>query len=61
VTTPLPSPCRNVCRLGGDGLCDGCGRTVNEIARWIRMSAEERRTVMARVADWRVRPVGREA
>ncbi len=23
---PVASPCRGTCRLGPDGLCDGCGR-----------------------------------
>ncbi len=57
MTAPLPSPCRNICRLGGDGRCDGCGRTLDEIARWIRMTAEERGAVLARVADWAPRPL----
>ena len=51
----LPSPCRNLCRLGGDGLCDGCGRTIFEIIEWIPMAAAQRKAVMARVRDWRVR------
>jgi predicted Fe-S protein YdhL (DUF1289 family) len=29
------------------GLCIGCGRTVDEIARWAEMSPEERRAIMA--------------
>jgi hypothetical protein len=28
-------------------LCVGCGRTLNEIARWSSMSEAERETVMA--------------
>jgi hypothetical protein len=52
---PLPSPCRNVCRLGADGLCDGCGRTLAEIADWIGMPAVQRGAVMSRVQDWKVR------
>jgi uncharacterized protein len=29
------------------GLCIGCGRTIDEIARWSAMSDEERRAIMA--------------
>jgi predicted Fe-S protein YdhL (DUF1289 family) len=28
------------------GLCRGCGRTLDEIARWAQMSAAERAAVM---------------
>jgi predicted Fe-S protein YdhL (DUF1289 family) len=31
----------------GSGLCIGCGRTLDEIAGWAAMSAEERRAIMA--------------
>jgi predicted Fe-S protein YdhL (DUF1289 family) len=36
------SPCIGICRLGRDGLCEGCLRTGDEIARWITMSDAER-------------------
>jgi predicted Fe-S protein YdhL (DUF1289 family) len=51
----IPSPCRQICRLGPDELCDGCGRSLTEIARWGVLSAAERRAVMDRVAGWRIR------
>jgi uncharacterized protein len=45
---PIPSPCVKVCTLDARaGLCLGCGRTLDEIERWMRMGAEERRRVMA--------------
>ncbi|HKA64329.1 MAG TPA: DUF1289 domain-containing protein [Methyloceanibacter sp.] len=31
----------------GSGLCIGCGRTLDEIAGWAAMGAEERRAIMA--------------
>jgi predicted Fe-S protein YdhL (DUF1289 family) len=31
----------------GSGLCIGCGRTLDEIAGWADMGAEERRAIMA--------------
>jgi predicted Fe-S protein YdhL (DUF1289 family) len=44
----LETPCVNVCLLDAEtGLCVGCGRTIDEIARWSAMSDSERRAVMA--------------
>ena len=53
---PAGSPCTGVCRIdGGSGLCAGCARTLDEIARWSAMSEAERLQVRAqlpgRVAD----------
>lgn len=32
---PLPSPCIDVCRMDpASGLCEGCLRTIDEIAHW---------------------------
>ena len=41
----VDSPCTNVCALD-DGLCVGCGRTVDEVASWRSMSDEERAQVV---------------
>jgi len=47
-----PSPCIQVCRLTACGtLCEGCGRTVNEIAGWSRMSETERDAVWQRLSN----------
>jgi uncharacterized protein len=43
------SPCVNVCALDSSGTCVGCRRTIDEIARWGRMSAEEQWQVVARL------------
>ncbi len=44
----IESPCVKVCTLEApSGLCLGCGRTIEEIARWTAMSAAERRRVIA--------------
>lgn len=40
------TPCIGVCVLDQDGLCDGCHRTSEEIARWSQMSDDERLHVM---------------
>ena len=43
------SPCMNVCVLDGEQRCTGCRRTLDEIARWGRMSAGEQWAVIARL------------
>ena len=44
----MKSPCNNVCQLDPkSGLCIGCARTLDEIARWAEMSDAERERVMA--------------
>ena len=44
----IESPCIKICTLDArSGLCLGCGRTIDEIAQWTTMSAEERQRVMA--------------
>jgi predicted Fe-S protein YdhL (DUF1289 family) len=56
-TQPAPaSPCINVCVLDqASGTCTGCGRTIDEIARWGGMSAAEQWQVVARLERERVR------
>jgi len=40
------SPCRSICKLSADDeVCMGCGRTLDEIARWSSMSCDEKRSV----------------
>lgn len=43
------SPCQAVCRLDGDGRCAGCGRTAEEIGRWITYSDDEKNTINRRL------------
>jgi len=44
----IVSPCVNVCRIDpATRRCEGCVRTIDEIARWTRMSDAERDAVMA--------------
>jgi len=43
------SPCIDVCRLDSNDRCVGCGRTLDEIARWSRMSEDEQRAVLERL------------
>ena len=46
---PKPSsPCTKVCVLDArTGLCEGCGRTRDEIGLWGSLSEPQRRAVMA--------------
>lgn len=44
----VPSPCINVCRLGELGWCEGCYRTLREIAEWTAMSDDQKRAVLAK-------------
>jgi len=41
------SPCVGICVIRTDGLCDGCLRTLDEIARWSTASPAERRAINA--------------
>lgn len=40
------SPCIGVCSLDPTGYCEGCHRSVAEIARWSQMNDDERLHVM---------------
>jgi predicted Fe-S protein YdhL (DUF1289 family) len=42
----VPSPCINVCRMdAASGLCEGCLRTIDEIAAWGSMDDDGKRVV----------------
>ncbi len=48
----IESPCVRICVLHSEtGLCTGCLRSRDEIARWSRMTPEERREIMAALPD----------
>ena len=43
----MKSPCIKVCQMDPQrGLCLGCARTLDEIARWGSMSEAEREAVL---------------
>ncbi|MEZ5961436.1 MAG: DUF1289 domain-containing protein [Hyphomonadaceae bacterium] len=45
---PVSTPCIKVCAVSGKtGTCIGCGRTLQEIARWGTMTEPERKAIMA--------------
>jgi len=44
----VASPCVSVCRMDGtSGLCEGCLRTIDEIAHWGLFDDDEKRAVLA--------------
>ncbi|RXT20321.1 MULTISPECIES: DUF1289 domain-containing protein [unclassified Bosea (in: a-proteobacteria)] len=48
----ISSPCIKVCVIDpASKLCRGCGRTLQEIAQWSRMSEAERLAIMARLDE----------
>jgi uncharacterized protein len=48
----LETPCVNICLLDSEsGLCIGCGRGTDEIARWVEMTPAERRAIMAALPE----------
>lgn len=44
----VPSPCISLCRMSeANGLCEGCFRTLDEIAQWSRLGDADKRSVWA--------------
>jgi predicted Fe-S protein YdhL (DUF1289 family) len=43
----IETPCVKICTLDArQGFCLGCGRTIDEIARWSSLSVAERSRIM---------------
>lgn len=58
--TAIETPCVKICALDPRArLCTGCGRTIEEIARWATLTPGDRRRIMAelpaRLAEHRIR------
>jgi uncharacterized protein len=49
------SPCVGVCSTLFDDVCKGCGRTAEEVSRWVLLSADERAAVWTRLRDVNIR------
>ena len=47
----VKSPCIKVCTVK-DNVCIGCGRTVEEIARWTRLTLQERKSINERLSNY---------
>jgi uncharacterized protein len=55
----IESPCVKICTLDArSGICLGCGRNIDEIARWTTMTAADRTRIMnelpARLANAKI-------
>jgi predicted Fe-S protein YdhL (DUF1289 family) len=49
-----PSPCIGVCRIDRDtGWCEGCWRTLDEIADWPLLNVREKDILLFTLADRR--------
>jgi predicted Fe-S protein YdhL (DUF1289 family) len=47
----IESPCNRKCTLDQNDVCVGCGRTMDEIIDWTKMTADERRAIMQRLTQ----------
>lgn len=53
-TAAIESPCIDVCVIDPEtGYCEGCGRTLDEIAEWSSYTSTVRRQIMAELSDAR--------
>ena len=49
---PIQTPCTEICTIDPrSGLCLGCRRTLDEIARWTLLTDQERARIMAELPD----------
>ncbi|MBD3844330.1 DUF1289 domain-containing protein [Bosea sp. SSUT16] len=50
--TGASTPCIKVCVIDpASGLCEGCGRRLDEIAQWSSLSEAERLAIMAELPE----------
>ena len=45
------SPCIGVCTTLYDEVCQGCGRTLEEVSNWVFLSDEEKSAVWKRIRE----------
>ena len=51
----VASPCVNVCRIDErSGWCEGCLRTIDEIAAWSVLADDAKRAVLAALVQRRI-------
>jgi uncharacterized protein len=49
------SPCIKVCRLDDHKICQGCWRSLAEIAQWTQLTPADRAVVLERVVQRQAR------
>ncbi|HEY2328888.1 MAG TPA: DUF1289 domain-containing protein [Verrucomicrobiae bacterium] len=49
----VSSPCVNLCKVDRHGICLGCFRTLDEIARWMQMDARDKSAVLSALDERR--------
>ena len=50
LSSDVPSPCIGVCRIDpGSGYCEGCLRSLEEIAAWGRADLKTKRAILERL------------
>jgi uncharacterized protein len=55
--SPVPSPCTGVCLLqSSSGYCQGCLRTLDEIASWGQADEAYKRAVLVQLAQRELKP-----
>jgi hypothetical protein len=51
----VASPCINVCRMDAkSGYCEGCRRSIDEIAAWSAYSDEQKRAVLTQLPNRKI-------
>lgn len=51
----IPSPCTGICRIDATtGWCEGCARTLDEIARWGSTNDADRAAIVATARERRL-------
>ncbi len=55
MSKPVPSPCNSICRIDtASGWCEGCLRTLNEVAAWSMLDDAGKRAVWLELGRRRV-------
>ena len=44
------TPCVGLCRLK-DNICQGCGRSIGEIAQWTQLTDQQRQAIVQRLNE----------
>ncbi|MBK7051134.1 MAG: DUF1289 domain-containing protein [Rhodoferax sp.] len=54
----VPSPCISVCRMNeASGWCEGCYRTLDEIAQWSRLDDGTKQTIWGQIEQRLLREI----